>query len=101
MGSEESRVEPGRRLRRRDHEYAARAQMPENMYTRAAANSTPCENRMTGNKMMARKRSVWGRWRRERFISLPDQNRQVLTMRNPQVPTMQSQMTATRHAWLG
>ena len=94
-------MEPGRRLRRRDHEYAARAQIPENMYTSAAANSTPCEKRMTANKMIARKRSVWDRCRRDKLISLPDQNRQVLTMRNPQVPTMQSQMTATHHAWLG
>jgi hypothetical protein len=38
-------ADSGRRRRRRDHEYAARAQIPENMYASATTNSTTFEKR--------------------------------------------------------
>ena len=44
---------------------------------------------------------TWKGWRRERLSSLPDQKRQVLTMRKPLVPTSTSQMMATHQAWTG
>ena len=98
MGSEESRGEPGRCLRRRDHEYAARAQMPENMYTRATKNSAPLEYRINTNSTIARSAINWNGCLREKLISLPDQNRQVLTMRKPQVPTSPMKITAIHDA---
>ncbi len=41
---------------------------------------------------------IWKGWLREKLISLADQNRQVLTIRKPLVPTSTSQRIATHQA---
>ncbi len=46
---------------------------------------------------MASTKSNWNGWAREKLISFPDQNRHVLTIRNPLRPTSSSHGTATHH----
>ena len=50
---------------------------------------------------MASTNSNWKGWLREKLISLPDQKRQVLTIRNPPAPTRTSQGMAIHHALHG
>jgi hypothetical protein len=45
--------------------------------------------------------SIWKGWLREKLISLPDQKRQVLTIRNPLSPTSASQGMAIHQACTG
>src|ERR1035438_3707090 len=51
--------------------------------------------------MIERTKRIWKGWLRERLISLPDQKRQVLTIRKPLSPTKTSQRMATHHAGTG